>query len=370
MFIFDVDQPQVVYTAEDFGTGFISRIDLRTNVGEAIFSTDYCRPYCMGNTNSNLNSNLNSSDGTGTKSGIRPFSDNMCSVKALAQSDVLGGSQLLIGGSKSFTLGLLDLRILSPIPHNWDGEDIKNRYKGSPFVKMWSPSYPSITKAKKINENINKNINKNNLNSNKNLDKYLNDERKHNISNVSTSSSYGVSLSGLCFSSDGASILASYQGDQIYIFDTFSNMNNINNDGNTNGYRCPMGTEQLPHTENFDTNFNTNFNTNCNKNENGNNDLNGFEKDEVRENIHEKNQNIKSNARNLLGGHINHATFLKSVSFFGPKDEYVVSGSDSGHLWIWDSSSGSLDIDEPEDRTCRVINFLKAGIFYFNFILF
>ena len=62
----------------------------------------------------------------------------------------------------------------------------------------------------------------------------------------------------------------------------------------------------------------------------------------------------------MLGGHINYATFLKNVSFFGPRDEYVISGSDSGHLWVWTTASGSLDTVCPEDRSCRVVNVLKA----------
>ena len=51
-----------------------------------------------------------------------------------------------------------------------------------------------------------------------------------------------------------------------------------------------------------------------------------------------------------LGGHINYATFLKNVSFFGPHDEYVVSGSDSGHLWVWETASGLLATRPRQDN--------------------
>lgn len=78
-----------------------------------------------------------------------------------------------------------------------------------------------------------------------------------------------------------------------------------------------------------------------------------------------------------LGGHINHATFLKTVDFFGPRDEFVVAGSDGGDLFIWDARSGgllptyskygtthgvgSLPDDELADReACRIINVLRA----------
>ena len=82
-------------------------------------------------------------------------------------------------------------------------------------------------------------------------------------------------------------------------------------------------------------------------------------------------------AKACLGGHINHATFLKTVDFFGPKDEYVVAGSDGGDLFVWDARSGallpshstygtthgvgSLPDDEIADReACKVVNVLKT----------
>lgn len=49
-----------------------------------------------------------------------------------------------------------------------------------------------------------------------------------------------------------------------------------------------------------------------------------------------ENSNIIGHSR-VFGGHLNYDTFLKNVRYFGPRDEYVVSGSDSGHIWIWDN---------------------------------
>ena len=40
-------------------------------------------------------------------------------------------------------------------------------------------------------------------------------------------------------------------------------------------------------------------------------------------------------------GHRNAKT-VKGVSFFGPKSEYVVSGSDCGHIYIWKKRGGEL----------------------------
>lgn len=43
-----------------------------------------------------------------------------------------------------------------------------------------------------------------------------------------------------------------------------------------------------------------------------------------------------------LGGHFNSQTFLKSVAYWGPNEEYVVSGCDSGCTWVWDRRTGAL----------------------------
>ena len=271
MFIFDVEQPQTIYTAEDIGRGIISRIDLRSNTVETIFSTDYLKQCSI-------------------MDGIGPASGQMSSVKALAQNDILGGSQLLIGGGRSFSLGLLDIRCLTAVP---TGTDYDTELEGSQFVRIWEPQ-----KHHHLNGGFKK-------------------HHRH----------CGVSVSGLNFSKNGASILASYQGDQIYIFDTYDN-------NSRNTFKECHKDEEHSVTRGI----------------------------EIEESSPSNVPTVSRIApRNLLGGHINHATFLKAVSFFGPKDEYVVSGSDSGHLWVWDATSGNLDLEDPHDRTCRVINFLKAG---------
>ncbi|XP_043915183.1 DDB1- and CUL4-associated factor 8 [Protopterus annectens] len=51
-------------------------------------------------------------------------------------------------------------------------------------------------------------------------------------------------------------------------------------------------------------------------------------------------------------GHRNNAT-VKGVNFYGPKSEYVVSGSDCGHIFLWDKSS------------CQIVQFMdgdKGGV--------
>ena len=48
-----------------------------------------------------------------------------------------------------------------------------------------------------------------------------------------------------------------------------------------------------------------------------------------------------SSHKRVYRGHCNIST-VKDVNFFGLNDEYVVSGSDSGHLFIWDRESSNL----------------------------
>ena len=88
-----------------------------------------------------------------------------------------------------------------------------------------------------------------------------------------------LSISGLQFSSDGRELLASYHGDQIYSF-------NVDEHARDTPSTAPV----------------------------------------VR----------------TYGGHLNYETFLKSVTYFGPRDEYVISGSDSGHALIWERASSKL----------------------------
>lgn len=59
----------------------------------------------------------------------------------------------------------------------------------------------------------------------------------------------------------------------------------------------------------------------------------------LRESV-EKNVPCSSHTREYRG-HCNIKT-VKDVNFFGLQDEYVVSGSDSGHLFIWDKKTSEL----------------------------
>jgi nuclear receptor interaction protein len=47
---------------------------------------------------------------------------------------------------------------------------------------------------------------------------------------------------------------------------------------------------------------------------------------------------------------------VKDVNYFGLQDEYVVSGSDSGHLFIWDKKTAQLvNILEGDGEVVNVV---------------
>ncbi|KAF6134790.1 hypothetical protein GIB67_002191 [Kingdonia uniflora] len=56
-------------------------------------------------------------------------------------------------------------------------------------------------------------------------------------------------------------------------------------------------------------------------------------------------------------GHRNSET-VKGVSFFGPNDEYVLSGSDCGHIFMWKKSGGELLRLLKGDK--RIVNCLES----------
>ncbi|CAN0109051.1 unnamed protein product, partial [Phaeothamnion confervicola] len=62
--------------------------------------------------------------------------------------------------------------------------------------------------------------------------------------------------------------------------------------------------------------------------------------------------------RTKYTGHLNEQT-VKQVNFFGPRSEYVVSGSDCGHIFFWDKESGTLANLLHGDRA-GAVNCLEA----------
>jgi tetratricopeptide (TPR) repeat protein len=54
------------------------------------------------------------------------------------------------------------------------------------------------------------------------------------------------------------------------------------------------------------------------------------------------------------GGHLNCFTFLKNGKYAGPNDEYICTGSDSGHAFIYERSSGTIvSLLGTDQSTCN-----------------
>ena len=56
------------------------------------------------------------------------------------------------------------------------------------------------------------------------------------------------------------------------------------------------------------------------------------------------------------GAHLNRRTFLKNAKYAGPSDEYICTGSDSGHAWIYEKATGSVvSLLRADKSTCNGI---------------
>ena len=187
-------------------------------------------------------------------------------IKIICQPQYLGSDHLLLVGGAGLDVGEIDLRRIE-----LQAESTKN------YTRCFNPSFHKSAQFGPITK------------------------RKHLSS---------ISVSGLDISKDGRTLLASYQGDQIYTFDYTSYHSWDSNTSITEGGIQPSVPRIGP--------------------------------------------------ASCVGGHINYDTFLKAVSFFGPRDEYIVSGCDTGAMWIWDATSGKIDGEGNHD-TVRVVNVLDAG---------
>jgi hypothetical protein len=291
MFRFDVENPQVIYSAEE--TGNIHRIDLRFNHSKELLFENKSSCY--------KNSPIYNNDPY--ISGLLPRWTEKGAVKALAQTPTISSPHLIIGG-RGLVIGMLDLRITNrPTLEEENSSTSLSPALVNMFTKMWSPYFPTSSSSINAKQALIR-------------DKYTNLNAFHPWSNnrdmydpeflslpANTSSSLfgrfdeGVAISGLDVSKDGKRIVASYRNDQIYTFNL----------------KCTDSIDGIV---------------------------------------------------DVMGGHINSATFLKSVHFFGPNDEYVVSGSDSGHLWMWESQSTiqknprivTMTFETEKDSTIRKIS--------------
>jgi len=119
----------------------------------------------------------------------------------------------------------------------------------------------------------------------------------------------GVSVSGLDVSKDGKELLVSYESDQIYSFPI-----------------CHQSKYSRPTLDDID----------------------------VASEIFEKDEDAALPELASYGGHLNRFTFLKNARYAGPADEYICTGSDSGHAWIYERSTGTVvSLLGADSSTCN-----------------
>jgi len=119
----------------------------------------------------------------------------------------------------------------------------------------------------------------------------------------------GVSVSGLDVSRDGRELLVSYESDQIYSFPI-----------------CHQSKSFHPSVEDIDLS--------CE--------------------IFEKDSDAAFPELASYGGHLNRFTFLKNARYAGPMDEYICTGSDSGHAWIYERKTGTVaSLLAADSSTCN-----------------
>ena len=141
---------------------------------------------------------------------------------------------------------------------------------------------------------------------------------------VSLSEESHVSVSGLDLSRDGKELLVSYESDQIYTFPVFPYSQSPRR----------AATDQLEELLSKDTDV---------------------EQDNEEERLYPWGQ-----GKRILpelasyGAHLNRFTFLKNARYAGPRDEYICTGSDSGHAWVYEKASGSVvSFWKADQSTCN-----------------
>ena len=133
-----------------------------------------------------------------------------------------------------------------------------------------------------------------------------------------------VSVSGLDLSRDGKELLVSYESDQIYTFPVFPYSQSPRR----------ASTDQLEELLSKDT--------------------------DTDQNDDDDNLCPWGQGKRVLpelaayGAHLNRFTFLKNARYAGPRDDYICTGSDSGHAWIYEKATGAVvSFWKADQSTCN-----------------
>lgn len=141
---------------------------------------------------------------------------------------------------------------------------------------------------------------------------------------MSLSEENHVSVSGLDLSRDGKELLVSYESDQIYTFPVFPYSQSPRR----------AATDQLEELLSKDT---------------------AIDQDDEEKRLYPWGQGKRILPElAAYGAHLNRFTFLKNARYAGPRDEYVCTGSDSGHAWIYEKASGAVvSFWKADQSTCN-----------------
>ncbi|MGK3756308.1 MAG: tetratricopeptide (TPR) repeat protein, partial [Bacillariaceae sp.] len=145
---------------------------------------------------------------------------------------------------------------------------------------------------------------------------------------ASLSEENNVSVSGLDLSRDGKELLVSYESDQIYTFPVFPHSQSPRR----------SATDQLMELLDKDSDIE--------KSVDNDND----------ETLYPwgKGKRILPELKVQYGAHLNRFTFLKNATYAGPRDEYICTGSDSGHAWIYEKATGAVvSFWKADQSTCN-----------------
>jgi hypothetical protein len=310
MFMISEFDPQVIYTAE--ACGLISRIDLRSESATTTLFKNKRKFY-----------------GSNTA--------KLSSVKAIAQSRTLGEHSLIFGG-QGVDIRQIDTRMI-------DIEGDRSATKG--IIRQWGPHFLSDRQgtAKPM------------------LSAAMSHTSFRRQCERGTSLYQGsLSLSGLQISSNGRMMVASYQGDQIYTFDLFGRAEQEL----IQEYFVPTKPPSIAESESSSSpcvaskgtaTYSNGFTEYGSRVSNWDS-ISFSDVSPVWSTAARKKEGLRTGsgvgATGVFGGHQNYQTFLKQVSFFGPKDEYIVSGSDSGDMFVWETKSGTMLVDTEK------VNFPKG----------
>jgi tetratricopeptide (TPR) repeat protein len=141
---------------------------------------------------------------------------------------------------------------------------------------------------------------------------------------MSLSEESHVSVSGLDLSRDGKELLVSYESDQIYTFPVFPYSQSPRR----------SATDQLEELLTKDTDI---------------------DQDEQENRLYPWGQGKRILPElAAYGAHLNRFTFLKNARYAGPRDEYICTGSDSGHAWVYEKATGAVvSFWKADQSTCN-----------------